>query len=112
MQNRKNYPENWNDEIRPSILKRDNYKCCHCGIKHRQYLLHSWDGSFMRIDNDEAIEMQILKEKVSRVYLQVAHLDNNTQNNSPGNLLTLCPRCHLKMDRRYSILKRIGNLIR
>lgn len=27
------YGEDWETEIRPSILERDNYTCSHCGLK-------------------------------------------------------------------------------
>jgi len=34
-----------------------------------------------------------------RVVLTVAHLDHGTTNHAPENLLALCQRCHLRLDR-------------
>jgi hypothetical protein len=34
-----------------------------------------------------------------RVVLTVAHLDHDPINNADGNLLALCQRCHLRLDR-------------
>lgn len=31
--------------------------------------------------------------------LQVHHIDENPSNNAPGNLIPLCARCHLKIER-------------
>jgi hypothetical protein len=35
--------------------------------------------------------------------LSCAHLDQNPANNDPSNLASLCPRCHLRHDRRQHI---------
>ncbi len=32
------------------------------------------------------------------VWLQTAHLDQDTRNNDPSNLLAMCPRCHVRYD--------------
>jgi 5-methylcytosine-specific restriction endonuclease McrA len=38
------------------------------------------------------------KKKITKVVLTIAHLDNQTSNNDPGNLKALCQRCHLALD--------------
>lgn len=38
--------------------------------------------------------------QILRAVLGVAHLDHDPQNNADENLLLLCQRCHLLMDRR------------
>ena len=52
-------------QIRPGILKRDNYSCQakHCGFR-------------------------VMK------YQETHHIDDIHQNNAPQNLITLCPLCH------------------
>jgi hypothetical protein len=45
--------------------------------------------------------------KVRRIWLQVAHLDQDTTNNDLSNLKTLCPRCHLRHDNAFNVLKRL-----
>ncbi len=112
MQNKKQYAENWNDEIRPSILKRDNYKCCYCGMPHRQWIAKDKIGTVIKISADEVGEFIEEGWKAYRIYLQVAHLDHNKSNNSPGNLLSLCQPCHHRNDQRHKILMRIANLVR
>ena len=42
-------------------------------------------------------------------HLQVHHLDKNIRNNSPSNLVTLCPTCHMKLHWRLRKLSRNAN---
>jgi predicted HNH restriction endonuclease len=47
------------------------------------------------------------------VYLQTAHLDRDSMNNAPENLMALCQYCHLHYDRRDNIrLRRLRALLR
>lgn len=57
------------------VLERDDYKCQCCGVGE--------DGKF----NNK---------------LKVHHIDVDTRNNSPSNLITLCNQCHLSLHRKYS----------
>lgn len=102
------YNEEWSDIIRPEILKRDNYKCMECGVQHKRYILRSKEGQWKYIEKDEYEEYNKLKERVYKVHLQVAHLDNIKENNNPDNLKTLCLWCHLKYDKDYKRLLRIA----
>lgn len=63
------------------VLERDEYKCQCCGI--------SEDGKY----NNKLI---------------VHHIDINTKNNSPSNLITLCGQCHSSLHKKYTkyILRR------
>lgn len=110
MQNRKKYSENWADEVRPSILKRDKYKCVHCGMPHRSWVVRMSFGKYLIIPSDEIADYIANGKKPYKVFLQVAHLDNNTLNNDPSNLRTLCPACHNLYDARYKALLRIAKL--
>lgn len=97
----KEYHPDWKDIIRPQILKRDQYKCRHCSIRHKTRVYKNARGKY--VECDDFIEQWAENEgkKVFTLYLQVAHLDHNKKNNEPDNLLSLCPRCHGKMDREH-----------
>jgi hypothetical protein len=47
------------------------------------------------------------KRKVFTLYLQIAHLDHNKQNNEPTNLKALCPVHHARFDSEHKKLARI-----
>lgn len=108
MRNKENYHPNWNDIIRPEILKRDKYKCQNCGLKHRGIYLVVENDKTIEIDKEEYIEALRNNEKVKKVFLQVAHLDHNPKNNKYENLKSLCPKCHLSNDRVQNQIKRIS----
>lgn len=65
------YPEEWVDDLRDSIRKRDSYVCQVCGIFQ-----------------DELIGFQ--------KKLHVHHIDYNKKNLDPNNLISLCNSCHMK----------------
>lgn len=85
MRHKERYPENWNDTIRPAVLKRDNYECQICKVKHRSY-------------------NQIKSE---RIFLQCAHRNRVEKDCSMDNLFSLCPNCHLGYDREDNKLRRL-----
>jgi len=64
------YPDEWTNDLKESIRKRDNYTCqmLDCGIHQ-----------------DELVEK-----------LNVHHIDYNKYNLNPENLVSLCRSCHLK----------------
>lgn len=109
MKNRGNYAENWEDEIRPDILKRDKYKCQGCGLKHRGLYLVQESGKLLEIDKEEYIEAMRNDEVVRKIILQVAHLDHNPNNNDYANLKSFCPRCHFRNDRIFNQIKKKSN---
>ena len=47
-------------------------------------------------------------ETGSRVVLTVAHMDQDPTHNHDSNLRALCQRCHLGLDRRHHLLRRMG----
>lgn len=109
MRNRKKYSEEWTDTIRPSILSRDLYKCTRCRIPHRSYVLVDEKGNYTVISKDEHEEYKQYQAKTYRIYLQVAHLDNDPSNNHPDNLSCMCPKCHLKFDKDWALIMRVAN---
>ena len=107
MKNKTNYPENWQDEIRPKILKRDHFKCQKCKIKHRSIGNYNHKKQFIEADEFIKTWANIHNYKIIKIHLQVAHIDQNTLNNEDNNLLTMCPKCHLNFDRKYNTIKRM-----
>jgi len=71
------YPDEWTDDLKESIRKRDNYICQECGYT---------------------------KEELGHT-LHIHHIDYNKDNLNPENLISLCRCCHGKTnkDRSYWI---------
>ncbi len=108
MRNSRKYPENWKDEIRPRILKRDNFKCTQCKVKHRSYVFIDQSNKTIIINREEHEELKREGLRTYRVYLQVAHLDNDTANNSDTNLKAMCPKCHNEYDKQWKLAIRLS----
>lgn len=108
MRNKKNYPENWDDTIRPAILARDKFKCSLCGVKHRAYVLVDECGNYTLIDRAEHEEYKTFGAKTYRIYLQVSHKNHDKSDCSDSNLWALCVRCHAKNDIAIKKLMRIA----
>lgn len=101
------YHPDWKDIIRPAILKRDGYKCGHCGIKHKARVYKDSTGKYVECDEFMENWAKSTKRKVFTLYLQIAHLDHNKQNNEPSNLKALCPVHHARFDSEHKKLARI-----
>lgn len=74
------YPDDWTNDLKESIRKRDHYICQLCGI-HQDEL----EGRFQKLD--------------------IHHIDYDKDNLNPRNLISLCRSCHIKtnFDRDYWI---------
>lgn len=108
MRNKKKYSEEWTDTIRPNILKRDNYKCTRCGVKHRAYVLVDSSNNYTLIDKDEYIDYRQYGAKTYRIFLQVHHIDGNRNNNIDTNLISVCVNCHFALEKELNRLKRLS----
>lgn len=64
-------------EMRPLIVERDGCKCVLCSRPERKYRAYSPRGT-----------------PYLRSNLTVHHIDEQVQNNAPGNLVTVCLQCH------------------
>jgi len=104
--NKKKYNESWSDQIRPAILKRDNYKCKICKVRHRSVGYYNSNKEFVECDEFMLRHCDNLKIKICKIILQVHHKNGNVNDNGESNLITLCVRCHLNVERNLSILKR------
>tara|TARA_R110000868_G_scaffold410416_2_gene698397 strand:+ start:1243 stop:1581 length:339 start_codon:yes stop_codon:yes gene_type:complete len=112
MKNKNLYPDNWVDEIRPQILKRDNYKCKECNQKHRQCIVIISNNIQYHINKSEIQEWKNQNYKAYQIFLQVHHIDGNKNNNIDSNLISLCPNCHRKADASLNKIKRISKSIK
>lgn len=101
------YHPDWKDIIRPAILKREGYKCAHCGIKHKARVYKDTTGKYVECDDFMEQWAKSTGRKVFTLFLQIAHLDHNKQNNEPSNLKALCPIHHARYDTEHKKLARI-----
>ena len=62
------YPQEWNNKLKESIRKRDNYECQVCNLPQN-----------------------LLDRK-----LHIHHIDYNKENCNKNNLISLCNSCHMK----------------
>lgn len=90
------YGSDW-QIIRNAIFLRDGFTCQQCGAMDYRYFTSLW-----RKNND------IPKPQIPLVFVQCAHLDNNKENMNESNLLTLCPKCHLKRDKEWKMFVRLS----
>lgn len=111
-ENKKRYPSNWKTEIRPSILKRDNYECQgllnqyedRCGAKDGGYAIRDIecaDARCFEYDPPEVIESfkrTFPNHKRVKIVLTIAHLDHTPENCDPANLVSMCQLCHNTYD--------------
>lgn len=101
------YHPDWRDIIRPAILKRDNYKCQHCGVRHKIRCYKDTQGKYIECDTFMEEWAKSTNRRVFTLYLQVAHKDHNKSNNDPNNLITLCPVHHARYDSEHKRFARI-----
>jgi len=106
MRNRERYHPDWNDVIRPDILKRDKFVCVKCGVMHKKSYVFQKDGSRFRISESEIKEWRGYGDKAYKVFLQIVHLDRDPGNNDYDNLKAYCPKCHLNYDREVNMILR------
>lgn len=106
MRNRHKYPADWFDVIRPQILARDGFRCQLCNVKQRAFGYYDKELGFIECDSFMTNWAKKQGLKPRNIWLQVAHLDQNTENNDFSNLKTLCPRCHLRHDNEHNVIKR------
>lgn len=106
MKNRNLYPDNWEDTIRPAVLKRDNYKCTICTVPHRAIGYFEINKTFIVCDEFMQDWAKRKGKKLIKIHLQAMHLNHDKSDCRMENLAAGCPRCHLNHDRAYNSLLR------
>lgn len=118
--NKANYAPDW-DDIALAIRERAQDKCEHCGLSNGLLINRSSADSSKYIYYDSADDVWCYPDgdwiKLSeipdeywdndpvRIVLTVAHVDQDTRNDDPANLLALCQRDHLNLDRAHNLVK-------
>jgi hypothetical protein len=76
------YSFEWNDELKESIRKRDNYECQNCGMTEEEHLI------------------------VIGQVLHVHHIDYDKQNCQENNLITTCFWCNIRANKNRDYWKK------
>lgn len=107
--NNQGYSIDWRDIVRPSVLKRDKYRCSHCGLSNRvNYTLVN--NKKVILDDDWLLKRYSSQDhKVIKVSLNIAHQCNNKACINELHLLTLCCSCHLRLDKHNNTINRLIN---
>jgi len=79
------YPAEFNDTLRESIRKRDNYTCQNCGMTEEEHFI------------------------VYGRNLHIHHIDYNKDNCKEDNLITLCQGCNLRANYNREYWKEFYN---
>lgn len=90
------YPPDWKTQIRPDILRRANNRCEMCGAENGK--LRYGKETVKWEKGDDWMGCRV-RTKIIRVVLTIAHLDHDITNNDYSNLMALCQRCHLALDK-------------
>lgn len=120
-ENKDRYPANWKSEIRPRILERAGNRCETCGIRNHQWVIRDqsgkiiWEGSEpidpQRLTVEEVVYLSTHKARQKyqpgfgygyhcvRIVLTVAHISEEIEDCSDGNLILECQWDHNNRDR-------------
>jgi hypothetical protein len=106
---KKGYSLDWRDIVRPSVLKRDKYRCSHCSLGNRiSYAIVG--NSKVVLDDDWLLRKYIAdKHKIYKVTLNIAHTCSNKACVNEAHLITLCNSCHLRYDKHTNLINRLRN---
>ena len=99
-ENAARYPANWHTEIRPRILNRarnqHGWPCCEeCGVGNHAIGYRDSSGKF---HDTGGLELQPNGEKLFKIVLTIAHLNDKIEDVSDENLRAWCQRCHNRYD--------------
>lgn len=106
------YPDNWKDEIRPAILKRANYRCEKCGVRQRAVGFRDNTGKFIELDKSDKEAVEKSGKKFIKIFLSIAHINHNINDNNQNNLIALCQKCHNNLDKEYRKTNRKSKTIK
>jgi 5-methylcytosine-specific restriction endonuclease McrA len=106
---KENYPENWKDIV--AVIKQRAGDCCELCNAPNKALVQRIKGaeySWYKVTNAEYSWKRLANatDGVIQIVLTVHHIDFDTKNNAPYNLILLCQRCHNKLDMPLRIKNR------
>lgn len=97
----KQYPKDWKNIVaRLKIMRGDRCELCFAsnGMVVTRDLSTPWIYPWYRARSFD--------KKKTRIVITTHHIDSDKKNNSDGNLILLCQRCHLRLDRAKHRAKR------
>jgi hypothetical protein len=108
------YPPHWRELANQIKFERAGGRCEGCGREHGATVLVIADGGWLDPETGECHDDRGRSlgwrrpadwpaGRLVKTILTCAHLDQNPAHNDPTNLAALCPRCHLRHDRRQHI---------
>ena len=104
---RAEYPENW-EWLSRQVRKRNNGRCELCFAPNGFTVTRDQEA----IDGNEypwrhVTETDLVDDvKTVKIILTVHHIDGNKKNSDERNLISLCQRCHLRLDLEKHMRKR------
>jgi hypothetical protein len=115
---KKRYPKNWN-QIATKVKKKANWCCekCHRPCrkpKENRFDFEDriestpWSDDLYECEYDEELG-SILRSKLTRFTLTVAHLNHIPEDCRPENLKALCSVCHCRYDAVHHVKSRKKN---
>lgn len=108
---KKEYPPNWDTEIRPAVLKRANNCCENCGVKNHAKIYRYGKGLHEFVYYPDSLNgkpVDYTAVKLTTVVLTIAHLDHDKHNHEVtlDRLRAWCQKCHLWYDLKRHIANR------
>lgn len=94
----KQYPTNWKWLSRQ--VRKRNGGCCELCCAPNGYTVYRWTKENREYHKGYPWYFSPLwkDDTKTRIVLTVHHIDGDKQNNSEQNLISLCQKCHLRLD--------------
>jgi hypothetical protein len=99
---RAEYSDNW-EWLSKQVRKRNYGRCELCfapnGVpvyRPKSKRVGEWEYPWLDLSGSMSEPSDSLRE--TKIILTVHHIDGNKKNNSEQNLISLCQRCHLRLD--------------